>query len=76
MPCPRGPPVLLPFRACPVETTIVPYINLLSSLTPTFKTLVKTFRSAMSNNRPSPETGSCTFGVALVCRTRKTTVFR
>ena len=24
MPCPRGPPVLLPFRACPVETTLFP----------------------------------------------------
>ena len=24
MPCPRGPPVLLPFRACPMETTLFP----------------------------------------------------
>ena len=24
VPCPRGPPVLLPFRACPVETTLFP----------------------------------------------------
>ena len=24
MPCPRGPPVLLPFGACPVETTLFP----------------------------------------------------
>ena len=24
MPCPRGPPVLLPFRACPAETTLFP----------------------------------------------------
>ena len=24
VPCPRGPPVLLPFRACPAETTLFP----------------------------------------------------
>ena len=24
MPCPRGPPVLLPFRTCPAETTLFP----------------------------------------------------